>query len=403
MFQINENYQQLNESYLFSTISKKISAYAAAHPDAKIIRMGIGDVTLPLSPAVIEALHKSVDEMGAKATFRGYGPEQGYDFLREKIAGTDFQRRGINIAADEIFVSDGAKSDTGNIGDILGEDNSVAITDPVYPVYLDTNIMRIGQGDKIHFLASNAANNFLPEIPSRKIDVVYLCYPNNPTGTVMKKAELKKWVEYAREHESLILFDAAYEAFITESDVPHSIFEIEGAEICAIEFRSFSKNAGFTGLRCSYTVVPKALKAKNGKGEKISLHALWKRRQSTKYNETPYIVQRGAEAVYSPEGQKETKALVAYYMENAKTIRNGLEQKGWTVYGGINAPYIWVQCPAGTGDSWGFFDRLLNECLVVGTPGVGFGKNGEGYFRFSSFNSHENTREAVERIKNWKY
>jgi len=364
--------------------------------------MGIGDVTLPLSPAIIKALHESVDEMGAKATFRGYGPEQGYEFLRNKIAETDFRNRGINIDADEIFVSDGSKSDTGNIGDILGENNTVAITDPVYPVYLDTNIMRIGQSEKIHFLASNASNNFLPEIPNQKIDVIYLCYPNNPTGTVMTKAQLEKWVEYARKNDSLILFDAAYEAFITENDVPHSIFEIEGAETCAIEFRSFSKNAGFTGLRCSYTVVPKALKATNNKGEKIALHALWNRRQSTKFNGTPYIVQRGAEAVYSPEGQQETKALVAYYMENAKTIRKGLLEKGWTIYGGANAPYIWVQCPAEASDSWGFFDRLLDECHVVGTPGVGFGKNGEGYFRFSSFNSHENTKEAIERIKNWK-
>lgn len=397
MFNINENYQQLNESYLFSTISKKIAEFSAQHPEAKIIKLGIGDVTLPLSQSVIKALHNAVDEMAAKETFRGYGPEQGYEFLREKIAHFDFQEKGIDISSDEVFVSDGSKSDTGNIGDILGGNNVVGISDPVYPVYLDTNIMRIGKNNKIVLMPSNVENNFLPDLPTEKIDIIYLCYPNNPTGTVMRKSELKEWVDYALKNNSLIFFDAAYEAFITEDDVPHSIFEIEGATQCAIEFRSFSKNAGFTGVRCSYTIVPKALKTKNGD----LLHALWNRRQSTKFNGTPYIIQRAAEAVYSDKGRQETRELVNYYMHNAQTIRDGLLEKDWTVYGGRNAPYIWVKSPEGMADSWTFFDRLLQECHVVGTPGVGFGSCGEGYFRFSSFNSHENTAEAVARIKAW--
>lgn len=397
MFKINENYQQLNESYLFSTISKKIAEFSSQNPEAKIIKLGIGDVTLPLSQSVIKALHSAVDEMAAKETFRGYGPEQGYEFLREKIAHFDFQEKGVDISSDEVFVSDGSKSDTGNIGDILGKNNVVGISDPVYPVYLDTNIMRIGKNSKIVLMPSNAENNFLPDLPTEKIDIIYLCYPNNPTGTVMRKSELKKWVDYALENNSLILFDAAYEAFITEDDVPHSIFEIEGATQCAIEFRSFSKSAGFTGVRCSYTIVPKALKAKNGD----LLHALWNRRQSTKFNGAPYIIQRAAEAVYSDEGREETRKLVNYYMHNAQTIRNGLLKKGWTVYGGKNAPYVWVKSPEGMANSWEFFDRLLQECHVVGTPGIGFGACGEGYFRFSSFGSHENTAEAMARIKTW--
>lgn len=402
MFQINENYLQLGESYLFSTIARKVEQFSATHPGADIIRLGIGDVTLPLSPAVIDALHRSVDEMGVKESFRGYGPEQGYLFLREAIAGTDFQKRGIDIAPDEIFVSDGSKSDTGNIGDILGEGNVVAITDPVYPVYLDTTLMRIGKSDKLLLLSCNAENGFLPEIPSKRVDVIYLCYPNNPTGTVMTREELKKWVDWALEQKSLILFDAAYEAFIRDETIPRSIYEIEGASLCAIEFRSFSKNAGFTGLRCSYTVVPKELKVTTANGKEVSLHHLWNRRQSTKFNGTAYIVQRAAEAVYSPQGQQEMQGMIESYMQNAAVIRNGLMDKGYTVFGGEHSPYIWLKCPDGL-DSWQFFDRLLEECHVVGTPGAGFGSAGEGYFRLTAFNSRERTAEAVERIKKWAY
>lgn len=399
MFSINENYLKLNQSYLFSTIARKVNEYTVAHPDADIIRLGIGDVTLPLSSSVVEAMHRAVDEMGRKDTFRGYGPEQGYDFLREKIAENDFRNRGIDISADEIFVSDGAKSDTGNIGDILGDDNIIAITDPVYPVYVDTNVMRIGQSDKIVLLPCGEENNFLPEIPSQRVDVIYLCYPNNPTGTVMTKTELQKWVDYALENESLILFDAAYEAYITEEDVPHSIYEIENAKRCAIEFRSYSKNAGFTGVRCSYTVVPEGLKTRTSDGKEVLVNRLWNRRQSTKFNGTAYIIQRGAEAVYSPEGKRETKSMVNYYMQNARIIRSGLEEKGWTVFGGVNSPYVWLKCPDTT-DSWKFFDKLLEQCYIVGTPGVGFGSKGEGYFRLTAFNSLEKTQEAIERIKN---
>ena len=399
MFQINENYLQLNQSYLFSTIAKKIDAFSASHPGADLIRLGIGDVTLPLSPAVIGALHAAVDDMAQKESFRGYGPEQGYDFLREKIAEIDFRQRGIAISADEIFIGDGSKSDTGNIGDILGGDNLVAITNPVYPVYMDTSIMRIGNSDKLFLLSCTAENGFLPEIPAQRVDVIYLCYPNNPTGTVMTRPELKKWVDWALENESLILFDAAYEAYIQDDNLPKSIYEIENAALCAIEFRSFSKNAGFTGLRCSYTVVPKSLKVRAGNGEMVSLHGLWNRRQSTKFNGTAYIVQRAAEAVYSPQGQQETREMVAYYMYNAGIIREGLTGKGWTVFGGENAPYIWLQCPSGL-DSWSFFDLLLDRCHIVGTPGVGFGSEGEGYFRLTAFNSHEKTEEAIRRINN---
>lgn len=401
MFQINENYLQLNESYLFSTIARRVENFSASHPEADIIRLGIGDVTLPLPPSVLRAMHHAVDEMGVKETFRGYGPEQGYGFLREKIAGTDFRRRGIDISPDEIFVGDGSKSDTGNIGDILGEDNVVAITDPVYPVYLDTNIMRLGKSSRIVLLSCSEENGFLPEIPSQPIDIIYLCYPNNPTGTVMTRQQLKQWVEYALENRSLILFDAAYEAFIRDNDVPRSIYEIEGATACAIEFRSFSKNAGFTGLRCSYTVVPKALRARSVDGDELPIHSLWNRRQSTKFNGTPYIVQKAAEAVYSSQGRQEVGDMVAYYMLNAEMIREGLTEKGWIFFGGENSPYIWLKCPDGM-DSWTFFDRLLEECHIVGTPGVGFGSEGEGYFRLTAFNSHEKTTEAVERIKGWE-
>lgn len=399
MFKINENYLQLNESYLFSTIARRVEKFSASYPEADVIRLGIGDVTLPLPPSVIRAMHNAVDEMAQKETFRGYGPEQGYGFLREKIVEIDFRQRGIDISPDEIFVGDGSKSDTGNIGDILGEDNVVAITDPVYPVYLDTNIMRLGKSSKIVLLACGEENGFLPEIPSQRPDVIYLCYPNNPTGTVMNRQQLRQWVDYALENRSLILFDAAYEAFIRDKQIPRSIYEIEGATACAIEFRSFSKNAGFTGLRCSYTVVPKVLKATSTKGGEVWMNSLWNRRQSTKFNGTPYIVQKAAEAVYSPEGQEEIREVVAYYMHNAEMIREGITEKGWTLFGGENSPYIWLKCP-GQMDSWTFFDRLLEECHIVGTPGVGFGSQGEGYFRLTAFNSHEKTKEAIERIKN---
>jgi len=400
MFQINENYLQLNQSYLFSTIARKVEAFSVAHPGAGVIRLGIGDVTLPISPAMTDAMHRAVDEMAVKETFRGYGPEQGYAFLREKIAETDFRQRGIHIEPGEIFVGDGSKSDTGNIGDILGDDNRIAITNPVYPVYLDTTIMRIGKADQMMLLSCSEKNGFLPEIPSQRADVVYLCYPNNPTGTVMTRAELKKWVDWALDHESLLLFDAAYEAFIQDESIPRSIYEIENAERCAIEFRSYSKNAGFTGVRCSYTVVPKALKTKTSSGEAVLLNDLWNRRQSTKFNGTAYIIQRAAEAVYSPQGQAEVAGMVSYYMQNAAIIREGLIEKGFTVFGGENAPYIWLKCPSGLG-SWAFFDRLLAECHIVGTPGVGFGSEGEGYFRLTAFNSRENTEEAILRIREW--
>ncbi|MDR0422724.1 MAG: LL-diaminopimelate aminotransferase [Proteiniphilum sp.] len=399
MVQINEYYSQLKENYLFSSIARRVENFCALHPQADVIRLGIGDVTQPLTPSVIRALHDAVDEMAVKESFRGYGPEQGYAFLREKIAEIDYRQRGINISAGEIFISDGSKSDTGNIGDILGEDNIVAITNPVYPVYLDSNIMRVGKYTKIVLVSCREENGFLPERPSLHPDVIYLCYPNNPTGTVMSKTQLEWWVRYALDNGSLILFDAAYEAFIRDRKIPRSIFEIDRAEHCAIEFRSFSKNAGFTGLRCSYTVVPKALKARSSVGE-ISINSLWNRRQSTKFNGTPYIVQKAAEAVYSPEGQAEVRETVTYYMHNADMIRAGLTGKGWKFFGGENSPYIWLKCPGGM-DSWTFFDRLLEECHIVGTPGVGFGIRGEGYFRLTAFNSHEKTAEAIERIRGW--
>ncbi|HHU42514.1 MAG TPA: LL-diaminopimelate aminotransferase [Fermentimonas caenicola] len=397
MFKVNENYLFLKESYLFSTIAEKVEKYKTTNPGADLIRLGIGDVTLPLPPSVIKAIHTSADEMGSRETFRGYGPEQGYSFLRDKIVEIDYLQKGIEIANDEVFISDGSKSDTGNIGDILGEENVVAITDPVYPVYLDTTIMRIGKSNKILLLECEEDNGFLPQLPKEHVDVVYLCYPNNPTGTVMTKSELKRWVDWALENNSLILFDSAYEAYIQDENVPKSIYEIENAERCAIEFRSFSKNAGFTGLRCSYTVVPMSLKTKLANGTEININKLWNRRQSTKFNGTPYIVQRAAEAIYTTEGQREVKEMVAYYMNNANIIRQGLINKGWRVFGGENSPYVWMKCPNGL-DSWEFFDHLLNKCHIVGTPGVGFGSKGQGYFRLTAFNSLEKTVEAVERI-----
>ncbi len=410
MIKVNENFLNLQDSYLFSTIAKKVAEFQKNNPEKKIIKLGIGDVTRPIVPAVIEAMHKAVDEMGNSETFRGYGPEQGYEFLREKIVKNDYAKRGIQISVDEIFVSDGAKCDCGNIGDILGIENTVAITDPVYPVYLDTNVMagrsgnfnsKTGMYENIIYIPATAENNFVPEFPSKVPDIIYLCFPNNPTGTTLSKLELKKWVDYAKENKSIILFDSAYEAFISEEDVPHTIYEIDGAKEVAIEFRSFSKTAGFTGVRCAYTVVPKELKSYTKDGKIVELNQLWNRRHGTKFNGVSYPIQRAAEAVYSEEGQKQIKENIAYYMNNAKIIKEGLQDAGFTVYGGTNAPYIWLKVPDGL-TSWEFFDKLLCEANVVGTPGVGFGPSGEGYFRLTAFGTKENTIEAIERIKNMK-
>ncbi len=408
MININENFLNLQDSYLFSTIAKKVAEFQKNNPNKKVIKLGIGDVTLPLAKECVDAMKKAVDDLSKKETFMGYGPEQGYDFLREKIVEMDFKKRGIDIEKDEIFISDGAKCDTGNIVDIFGEDNKVAITDPVYPVYLDTNIMsgragkyneKTGMYENIIYMPCNKENNFEPSFPKEAPDMIYLCLPNNPTGTVLTKEQLSKWVEYAKKNKSIILFDAAYEAFITESDVPHSIYEIEGAKKVAVEFRSFSKTAGFTGVRCGYVVVPKELKGYTKSGEEVFLNKLWNRRQCTKFNGASYITQRGAEAIYTEEGRRQINENIIYYQENAKIIRRGLEEAGFTVYGGINAPYIWLKLPDGV-KSWDFFDKLLNEVAVVGTPGVGFGPSGEGYFRLTAFGSRENTKEAMERIKN---
>ncbi len=405
MVTINDNFQKLPGSYLFSEIAKRVAAYKEANPSAKIIRMGIGDVTLPLCDAVIKAMHKAVDEMADSSTFRGYGPEQGYKFLIDTIIKNDFEPRGVSLESDEVFISDGAKSDTGNIGDILGLGNVVAVTDPVYPVYIDTNVMAGRAGDlladgrwsKIVYLPCTAENGFVPSLPKEKVDVIYLCFPNNPTGTTLTKAQLTEWVKYALANDALILFDAAYEAFIRESDVPHSIYEIEGAKQCAIEFRSFSKTAGFTGTRCGLTVIPKTVMARNEKGEKVALNGLWNRRQCTKFNGTAYVIQRAAEAVYSEEGKKQVKDTIDYYMTNAQIIRNGLEAAGYTVFGGKNSPYVWAKTPAGM-DSWAFFDYLLKEKNIVATPGVGFGVSGEGYIRFSALGDRDATIEAMKRL-----
>lgn len=400
---INDNFLKIQSSYLFSNIAKKVNAYTAANPDKPIIRLGIGDVTRPLAPACITAMHKAVDDMADEKTFMGYPPEYGHKWILNAIAENDYRARGVEIDESEIFLSDGAKSDCGNIGDILSVDNKVAVCDPVYPVYVDTNVMAGRSGDfvnggwsNIYYMPCTAENNFLPSLPTEKVDIIYLCFPNNPTGMAITKTELKKWVDYANENGSLILFDSAYEAFITEEDVPHSIYEIEGAKTCAIEFRSFSKTAGFTGVRCGYTVVPHALKADDG----TQLNALWARRQATKFNGVSYITQRAAEAVYSEEGKKQVREIIAYYQNNAKVIYNGLKDCGFTVYGAKNSPYVWLKTPDNMG-SWEFFDTLLNEIQVVGTPGEGFGPSGEGYFRLTSFGSAENTAAAVERIKNY--
>lgn len=405
MAYINENYLKLPGSYLFAEIAHRVSAYKKENPSADIIRLGIGDVTLPLPQVSIAAMQKAVEEMAHKETFRGYGPEQGYPFLIEAIRKHNYTDRGINIADDEIFISDGSKSDCGNIQEIFSDNNTVAITDPVYPVYLDTNVMagrtgslmEDGHFEGVVYLASNAENNFSPALPKKHVDMIYLCCPNNPTGTTLSKAELKKWVDYARENDSIILFDAAYAAYISEPDVPRSIYEIEGALDVAVEFRSFSKTAGFTGTRCGYTVIPKSVTAKAKDGSRHPLNSLWNRRHCTKFNGTAYIIQRGAAAIYTDEGQAQVKENISYYMENARIIREGLKAAGLTAFGGINAPYIWLKTPSGL-KSWDFFDKLLYRGNIVGTPGVGFGPCGEGYFRLTAFGDRESTERAVERI-----
>ncbi len=402
MYTINGNYLQLQGSYLFSDIAKKVAAYQEKNPGAKVIRLGIGDVTQPLAPAIVEALQRAVEQMGTAEGFHGYGPEQGYDFLREAIVEHDYRARGLSVAADEIFVSDGAKCDVGNIQEIFGADNRVAVCDPVYPVYVDTNVMAGRSGrfvqdaggfERLIYMPCTEENGFAPSLPETAPDLIYLCFPNNPTGAVIPKDALQRWVDYANEKGAVILYDAAYEAYISEDNVPHSIYECSGARTCAIEIHSFSKNAGFTGLRLGYTVVPKDL-AQNG----LRLHSLWGRRQGTKYNGAPYIVQRAGEAVYSTEGKKQLKKQVGYYMENARLIREGLRDMGYCAYGGVNAPYIWLKTPDHM-SSWAFFDLLLQRAQVVGTPGCGFGKSGEGYFRLTAFGTQENTREALARIR----
>jgi LL-diaminopimelate aminotransferase len=406
MARINDHYLKLPAGYLFPEIGRRVSRFATEHPEAKIIRMGIGDVTEPLPPAVIEAMHKAVDEMGRREAFRGYGPEQGYEFLRTAIAENDYRARGVDVSADEIFVSDGSKCDTGNILDVFGPDNVVAITDPVYPVYVDTNVMagrggrldESGRFSELVYLPATAENDFTPALPTQHVDLIYLCYPNNPTGTVATRETLARWVEYAKQNGSIILFDAAYEAYIASPGIPHSIFEIPGAREVAIEFRSFSKTAGFTGARCAFTVVPTSLKAAAADGSQVELHRLWSRRHSTKFNGASYVVQRGAEACYSPQGQAQLRQVIDFYRANAARLREGLSPLGLKVFGGVDAPYVWLKTPDGV-RSWDFFDRLLATAHVVGTPGSGFGPSGEGYFRLSAFNSRENVDEALSRLR----
>jgi LL-diaminopimelate aminotransferase len=405
MANVNEHYLKLKSSYLFSEIARRVREFQEAHPEARVIRLGIGDVTQPLPPSVIRALHEAVDEMARAETFRGYGPETGYDFLTSLVAKHDYGARGVPIAPDEIFVSDGSKSDSGNIQEIFAAEATVALTDPVYPVYLDSNVMagRAGTADergrysRVVYLPCTADNGFQPPLPDRPVDMVYLCFPNNPTGSVLTRPQLKTWVDWAHQSGAVLLFDAAYEAYIRDPDIPHSIYEVEGAREVAIEFRSFSKSAGFTGTRCAFTVVPKDVTARTAAGERVPLNVLWFRRQSTKFNSVPYIIQKGAAAVYTDEGQREVRGLVDFYMGNARTIRTGLESAGLTVYGGRNAPYIWIKMPPGQ-SSWDFFDKLLHEAHVVGTPGSGFGPSGEGYFRLTAFGSRAQTEEAVARI-----
>jgi len=406
MVHINNHYLKLTAGYLFPEISRRVQAFTREHPDAQIIKLGIGDVTEPLPPAVIQAMHKAVDEMASPQTFHGYGPEQGYEFLRQAIAQHEYQNRGVDVEPDEIFVSDGSKCDTGNILDILGPNNVIGVTDPVYPVYVDTNVMAghtglanpRGEYQGLVYLPATAQNGFTPRLPSQKIDVIYLCYPNNPTGAVATAKTLTQWVNYAIGNESIILFDAAYEAYITQPDIPHSIYEIPGARQVAIEFRSFSKNAGFTGTRCAYTVIPKSVMGTDASGNKVDLHRLWHRRHTTKFNGVSYIVQRGAQAVYSDAGQEQVQQLVRFYLANAKIIGDTLSSLGMQVYGGINSPYVWVRTPHDM-DSWDFFDQLLSQAHVVGTPGSGFGASGQGYFRFSAFNSRDNIEQAMQRVQ----
>ena len=407
MAQINENYLKLQAGYLFPEIGRRVREFQKEHPQADIVRMGIGDVTQPLTPSVIRAFHEGVEEMSATATFKGYGPEQGYDFLREAIAKYDYQDRGADIHADEIFVSDGSKCDTGNILEIFGQNNIIAIQDPAYPVYVDTSVMagrtgeKLGNGyyDGLVYLPCTAENGFIPELPAKKVDIIFLCYPNNPTGTTASKDELKKWVDYAKKNKAIILYDSAYEAYISDPVIPHSIFEIEGAREVAIEFRSFSKTAGFTGTRCAYTVIPKSLVASAPDGSEKPVYPLWFRRHTTKFNGVSYPVQKAAAAIYTPEGKKEVQSTISYYMNNAKILRENLYLMGFKVFGGSNAPYVWFYSGRGI-SSWDLFDKLLNEAHVVGTPGSGFGPAGEGYFRFSSFATHENVVEAMNRRKN---
>lgn len=404
---INEHYLKLSNNYLFADIAKKVNAYKATHPKARVISLGIGDVTRPLVPAVIEAMHKAVDEMATKATFRGYGPERGYDFLREAIIKNDFLPRGIHLDPSEIFVNDGAKSDTGNIGDIVRWDNSIGMTDPIYPVYIDSNVMcgragvfENGSWSNVNYMPCTSENGFVPQIPDHRVDMIYLCYPNNPTGTVLHKEELRKWVNYALRNDTLILFDAAYEAYIQDEDIPHSIYEIKGARKVAIEFRSYSKTAGFTGVRCGYTVIPKELSATTLDGTRIELNHLWDRRQSTKFNGTSYISQRAAEAIYSPEGKQQIKEVIDYYMTNASIMHRALTNMGLEVFGGKNAPYLWVKTPNGI-ESWKFFEQLLYGASIVCTPGVGFGPSGEGYIRLTAFGEREDCEEAMRRMAEW--
>lgn len=404
---VNEHFLKLQSNYLFSDIAKKVNSFKVTHPKQKIIRMGIGDVTQPLAPAVIEAMHKAVDEMASRETFHGYGPEQGYPFLIDAIIKNDYESIGVSLEPSEVFISDGAKSDCGNIGDLLRHDNSIGVTDPVYPVYIDSNVMagrtgtwENGTWSDVVYIPCTAENKFIPELPSRRVDIIYLCYPNNPTGTTLTKEELKKWVNYALANDAIIMYDSAYEAYIQDPNIPHSIYEIKGAKKVAIEFRSFSKTAGFTGVRCGYTVVPKEVSATTLKGERVFLNKLWLRRQCTKFNGTSYITQRGAEAVYSPEGKEQVRQTINYYMNNARLMKEGLEACGLQVYGGENAPYLWVKTPDGL-SSWKFFEKLLYEVYIVSTPGVGFGLSGEGYLRLTAFGDHKDTLEAIQRIQHW--
>ena len=400
---INDNFLKLPGSYLFSEIARRVEAFKASHPGVKLIRLGIGDVTRPLPPACIEAMHKAVDEMASADTFHGYGPEQGYEFLRRAIVENDYA--GLDIDASEVFVSDGAKSDTGNFGDILAQANTIGVTDPIYPVYIDSNVMggragtlaADGHWSDVCYLPCTADNGFAPQIPERRLDVVYLCYPNNPMGTTLTRSQLAEWVDYALANDTLLLFDAAYEAFITEPDVPHSIYEIEGARRCAVAFRSYSNTAGFTGVRCGFTVVPNDPTVKAADGSRVALNAVWNRRQCTKFNGTSYITQRAAEAIYTPEGKAQVRATIDYYLRNASTMLSGLRAVGLEAYGGVNSPYIWLKTPAGV-TSWEFFDKLLNEANVVGTPGAGFGPAGEGYLRLTAFGTYEDCLEAMDRI-----